>query len=185
MSNFNIATRYATALMNLASEKKILSEVFSDMELVRIGISSSKEFKAVLKSPVIKSDQKEEILKQIFGEKISSSSSEFLQFVIKKNRENFLLNILMRFKDLYNNKVNRVEAQVVSSIELSDDQKRTLQIFLKEYTQKEVLTSYLVDDSIIGGFIVRINDTVLDSSVKQQLNKLRKRLLQQKNLVLN
>lgn len=185
MSSFNIATRYATALMNLASEKNILPEVFADMELVRSGISSSKELKAVLKSPVIKSDQKEEILKQIFEEKISSSSSEFLQFVIKKNRENFLLNILMRFRDLYNNKVNRVEAQVVSSIELSDDQKSTLQISLEKYTQKKVLSSYLVDYSIIGGFIVRINDTVLDSSVKQQLNKLRKRLLQQTNLVLN
>lgn len=185
MSSFNIATRYATALMNLASEKGILSEIFADMELVRSGISSSKELKVMLKSPIIKLDQKKEVLRQIFEDKITKVSSEFIQFVITKNRENFLYDILLRFKDLYNDKINRVEAKVVSSIELSDNQKRILQTSLEDFTKKEVISTYSIDDSIIGGFIVRINDTVLDSSVKQQLSKLRKKLLQQSNLVLN
>lgn len=185
MSSYNIATRYATALMNIASEKEILTEVSYDMELVREGISSSKDLKVMLKSPIIKMAQKEEVLRQIFQKKINVVSSEFIQFVITKNRENLLFDILLRFKDLYNNKINRVEAKVVSSVELSDGQKNILQKSLEEYTKMEVVSFYSVDESIIGGFIVKINDTVLDSSVKQQLRKLRKNLLQQANLVVN
>ena len=183
MSSYNIATRYANALMELAAEKSILKQVAEDMELVFNGIVYSKELRTILKSPVIKTEKKEVILNEIFKNKISDVSTKFIQFVVKKNREDQIYNILKRFRDLYFIKVNRVEAQVTSSVELSGSQKNQLQSSLEQYTQKNVASVYSTDESLIGGFIVKINDTVLDASVKQQLNKLRKKLFEQQNVV--
>jgi len=185
MSSYNIATRYANALMQLATEKEILEQVSNDMEIIYDGISSSKELRTILKSPVIKTDKKQSILTKIFDNKISDVSSEFIQFILKKNREELIHEIIKRFRELYNLKINRVEAEVISSIELTEQQKKELHSSLIAYTQKEVLLNFSLDESLIGGFIVKINDTVLDSSVKQQLGKLRKKLFEQQHLVVN
>lgn len=185
MSSYNIATRYANALMELATEKNVLKQVADDMELVFNGIASSKELRTILKSPVIKTEKKEAILNAIFNSKIGDVSANFIQFVVKKNRGNLIYDILKRFKELYYLRINRVEAQVVSSVELTEQQKDQLRKSLEQYTQKDVTSLFSIDDSIIGGFIVKINDTLLDASIKQQLNKLRKKLLEQQNIVLN
>lgn len=185
MSSYNIATRYANALMELATENNVLKQVADDMELVFNGIASSKELRTILKSPVIKTEKKEAILNDIFKSKIGDVSTNFLQFVVKKNRENFIYDILKRFKELYYLRINRVEAKVLSSVELTELQKDQLQSSLEQYTKKDVTSVFSIDDSIIGGFVVKINDTVLDASIKQQLNKLRKKLFEQQNIVLN
>ena len=69
MSSYNISTRYANALMALATEKNILKEVADDMQLVFNGIAGSKELRTILKSPVINPEKKEAILNSIFKEK--------------------------------------------------------------------------------------------------------------------
>ncbi|MEN8192396.1 MAG: ATP synthase F1 subunit delta [Bacteroidota bacterium] len=185
MSSFNIATRYANALMVLASEKDELQSISQDMELILSGIISSKELRAILKSPVIKTEKKQDILNQIFQEKINGISASFIEFVVKKKREDILVDILRRFKELYNQKVGRVEAQVVSTVNLSNEQKQQLHESLEEYTKKDVTSIYSTDEALIGGFIVKINDTILDASVRHQLKKLKKQLLEQQNLIVN
>lgn len=185
MSSYNIATRYANALMELATEKNVLKQVADDMELVFNGIANSKELRTILKSPIVKTEKKEAILNDIFKSKIGDVSVNFIQFVVKKNRENLIYDILKRFKELYYLKINHVEAKVISSVELTEQQKNKLQNSLEQYTQKDVTPIFSIDDSIIGGFVVKINDTVLDASIKQQLNKLRKKLFEQENIVLN
>ncbi len=185
MSSYNISTRYANALMELATEKNILEQVADDMQLVFNGIASSKELRTILKSPVISPEKKEAILNGIFQDKIGDVSNNFIQFIVKKNREDIIYDILKRFKELYNIKTNRVEAYIKSSVELTDEQKKQLQSSLEKFTKKEVIPFYSIDESIIGGFVVKINDTVLDSSIKQQLNRLRKKLFEQNDIILN
>lgn len=185
MSSYNIATRYANALMELASEKDILNQVANDMQMVFNGIAGSKELRTILKSPVIRPEKKETILNEIFKDKVGDVSNSFIQFIVKKNREDIIYDILKRFKELYNVKINRVEAYIKSSVELTEEQKKQLQSSLEEFTEKEVMPFYSIDESIIGGFVVKINDTVLDSSVKQQLNRLRKKLFEQNDIILN
>ncbi|NOX64444.1 MAG: ATP synthase F1 subunit delta [Chlorobi bacterium] len=185
MSNYNIATRYANALMELASEKDILDQVADDMQMVFNGIAGSKELRTILKSPVIRPEKKETILNEIFKDKVGDVSNSFIQFIVKKNREDVIYDILKRFKELYNIKINRVEAYIKSCVELTEAQKKQLQSSLEEFTKKEVMPFYSIDESLIGGFVVKINDTVLDSSIKQQLNRLRKKLFEQNDIILN
>ena len=185
MSSYNIATRYANALMELATEKNVLKQVADDMELVFNGIAYSKELRTILKSPVIKTEKKEAILNEIFNSRIGDISTSFIQFIVEKNREDLIYDILKRFKELYYLRINRVEAKITSSVELTEQQMDQLQSSLEKYTQKDVTSIFAIDDSIIGGFVVKINDTVLDASIKQQLNKLRKKLFEQQSIALN
>lgn len=177
MSNFNISTRYANAFMEFADEKNSLEQVSNDMILLEDTLSKSKELKVVLKSPVINKDKKGLIIKEIFAEKVDKVTLDFLLFVNNKNRENILFDIAKRYNEIRNIKLNRVEAEIVSSIKFSDKQKNVLQKQLEELSNKKVIPNFKTDKSLIGGFTVKINDTVIDASVKQQLKKIRKSLV--------
>lgn len=179
MSNFNISTRYANALIDFAEEKNALEQVSEDMIFVEKILSDSKDLKIVLKSPIINKEKKRKILQEIFTDKVNKVSLEFILFVNSKSRESILHDISKRYNAIRNVKLNRVEAKIVSTIEFSDEQKNNLQKQLVEFSNKEVIPTFHTDESLIGGFTVKINDTVIDASVKQQLKKLRK------NLVLN
>ncbi len=102
---------------------------------------------------------------------------DFVFFVNRKNRESILFDISKRYNEIRNNQLNRINAEVVSTVDFSDEQKSSLQKQLNEFSQKDVISTYKIDESLIGGFTVRMNDTVIDASVKQQLNKLRKILV--------
>jgi len=177
MSSFNISTRYANAIMELAKEKNLLEQVSEDMINLEKSLADSKDLKVVLKSPIINKDKKAAILNEIFSGKVESLTLQFIQFVNEKNRENILLDIVRRFIAIRDVTLNRAKAEIVSSVELSDDQKIKILEQLKLFSQKEILPSYKLDESLIGGFKVKINDTVIDSSVKQKLVKLRKNLV--------
>lgn len=177
MSSFNISTRYANALMEFADENKSLEQVSKDMLMLENALFNSKELKATLKSPIINKEKKEVIIKEIFANKVGKITLEFLLFINKKDRENILLDIAKRFNEIRNIKLNRVEAEIVSAIEFSEQQKNLLHKQLTKIYDKEVIPSFTTDESLIGGFTVKINDTVIDSSVKQQLKKLRKSLV--------
>ena len=177
MSSFNISTRYANALAEFAEEKNSLEQVADDMLLLEETLSNSKELRVVLKSPVINKEQKESVLKAIFSDKVNKVTMDFILFVNNKNRENFLFDITKRFNQIRNDKLNRVEAEIISTVDFSEEQKSNLQKQLTEFSKKEVIPTFKIDESLIGGFTVKINDTVIDASVKQQLNKLRKSLV--------
>jgi len=182
MSNYNISTRYANALMNFAEENNNLEQVSLDMELVSKTLEQSKELRAVLRSPIISENKKVLILKGIFEGKIGSDSENFFQFVVGKNRAEILLDILLRFNELYNLKKGRVKAAVTSSIELSENQKKEFIKSLEKFTNKEVIGKFLLDESIIGGFVIKIDDTVVDSSIKNQLKNLRNKFFEQSSV---
>ena len=176
MSSFNISTRYAKAFMEFAEGKNSLEQASDDMMMLEDTLFKSKDLKVVLKSPVINKDKKESIIKEIFAEKVNALTLDFLLFVNTKNRGDLLLDIAKRYNEIRNIKLNRVEAEVVSSIDFSDEQKNMMLQQLKELSKMEVIPSFKKDESLIGGFTVKINDTVIDASVKQQLKKLRKSL---------
>jgi F-type H+-transporting ATPase subunit delta len=177
MSSFNISTTYAKALTEFDEGKNLLEQVADDMVMLENTLSISKDLKVVLKSPIINKDKKASIIEEIFAEKVNKATLEFLLFVNSKNRENILLDIAKRFNEIRNVVLNRVEAEIVSSINFSDDQKNRLQKQLEEYSQKEIIPKFKTDESLIGGFTIKMNDTVIDASVKQQLKRLRKSLV--------
>lgn len=175
MSVYRISYRYANSLMQLAEEKKIFKKVTDDAELIFNTLNSSKELRSVLKSHVVKLNDKKSLLQKIFEKKISNETASFINFVVEKNREDILFDIFKEFIALADKKNGIVKAKVVSASDLNDQLKQKMIDDLSKKTNKKVSANYNVDTDLIGGFIVRIEDTVYDASVKHQLNLLRKK----------
>ncbi len=169
MSEFTVSTRYANSFLGLAEEKYNLDEIASDIKIVYNTFASSKELQRILKNPVVKADKKESILEEIFASEITSTSLNFLKFILNKNREELLFDITKRFLELYDQKLGVVNANITSAVELTEAHKSEIKEKLEKYTNKVVRTKYSVDNNIIGGFLVRIGDTVLDASISHQL----------------
>lgn len=185
MSNINITSRYAKALLVLAEEKKIFEEVAEDINLVYKTFSESKELRAVMASPVLRKDKKAEILKIIFQDKLRNDVFNFILFVVDKNREEFLYDIVKRFLEMYDHKMGIVSANVTASVSLNDTQLQQLSEGLQKFTGKKIKISSKESKDLIGGFIVRIGDTVIDASVDHQLELLRKEFLAEQSIATN
>lgn len=179
MSVFRISYRYANSLMLLAEEKNIFKKISDDADLIFNTLNASKELRAVLKSPVVKSTDKKALLEKIFQNKINNDTESFINFVVEKNREDILFDIFKEFLALVDKKNGVVKAKVVSAIDLNDQIKQKMVGDLEKKTNKKISANYHVDPNMIGGFIVRIEDTVYDASVKNQLNLLRKSFSQE------
>lgn len=175
MSVFRVSYRYANSLMLLAEEKNIFQEIAKDADLIFNTINNSKELKIILKSPVIKTELKKKLLNEIFSNKISSETLSFIDFVIQKNREDILLEIFKEFLVLCDKKNKILRAKVKTAVELDESLKSKLTSKLESRTNQKIIANYLLDQKIIGGFVVEIDDQVYDASVKHQLTQLRKK----------
>lgn len=185
MGVFSITNRYASALLKQVEDANKFDEVSNDLQLIYDTLESSKELRVALKSPVINEEKKKSILKELFGSKIDKESANFLDFVVKKNREDILFEIVQRCLELRDEKMNIIPAKVSTAVELSDAEKKIFKISLERYSNKNVRITFDVDPALIGGFLVRLKDKMLDASVVQQLKLLRKRLVKADQTLVN
>jgi F-type H+-transporting ATPase subunit delta len=177
MSISKVANRYADSFLSDVIEKGIVDEVSNDVNLLLNSINSSAELKRLLISPVIKSELKKTVLKEIFSNKISSHSIKFLDFVVDKKREDILLNILNRFNELKDNYLGIVRLEVKTAFTLNDELKELLLKKFENIFNKKIEANFIIDENLIGGFKVKYNDTVYDASISHQLEKLKQNLI--------
>ena len=145
-----------------------------DLNTVLNVINSSKDFKITMLNPSISLQIKYEILDEIFKKELSEKVLNFIKILVEKNRFNEFEQIVQAYSDEVdqNNNIKRVE--IVSAVELSDNQKQKAIEKLEARLQKRVKVGWTVDTSIIGGLIIKIDDDVIDTSLKNKLDKLSK-----------
>lgn len=145
-----------------------------DLNTVLDVINSSKDFKITMLNPSISLQIKYEILDEIFKKELSEKVLNFIKILVEKNRFNEFEQIVQAYSDEVdqNNNIKRVE--IVSAVELSDNQKQKAIEKLEARLQKTVKVGWTVDTSIIGGLIIKIDDDVIDTSLKNKLDKLSK-----------
>jgi len=170
------ATRYAKSLMDLALESNQLDTVRSDMKTVEQLCDENREFSLFLKSPIIKTDKKLEVLKNIFEGKISSLTLSFLNLITSKNREAFIKEIALAFDEQYKTNKNIFTAVVTSARGLDAKSKETVLDLIKSQLKGEVELVEKVDAGTIGGFILKIGDRQIDKTVARQLSNMKKEL---------
>ncbi len=178
MAETKVSTRYANSLLDLISEKNNLNDISRDMQLVHSAIRSSNQLKKLLESPVVRAEMKRSILSEIFKNKISSDSLDFIKFVVDKNREDILDSIIEKFLELRDEKLGLVRVEVKTSFDFTEEQKEKLRKRLENILNKKAHLNFIVDKTIVGGFIAKVGDTVFDASIKHQLELLRKEFLQ-------
>ncbi|MFN7911971.1 MAG: ATP synthase F1 subunit delta [Bacteroidota bacterium] len=170
----SVASRYAKSLIDLAIETKQLEEVRKDMQLIKSVCQSNGDFVNLLESPIVKTDKKMAIFKTIFEGKISATTQSFLNVIAVKKREGYIDDMANAFDDLYKQQLNITTVKVESAVKLDDASKQQLLNLVKIKVTGQIELVEKVNPELIGGFIITINDTQIDQSVRTKLNQLRK-----------
>jgi len=177
MAEVRLASRYAKALIDLAKEKSALERIKADAQNILDLINSNRDFELMLKSPVIKSDRKKAIIDRLFAGNLDKEIHSFMHIIIRKRREPFLKDILQSFMRLYNIEKGITKATVFSAIPLDAGLLSRIQKMLEEKIDSTVVIDSKVDEKLIGGFILRYDDKLIDRSIASQLNDLQKHLV--------
>lgn len=170
------ATRYAKSLMDLAVESNQLDAVRKDMKAIEQVCSSNREFELFLKSPVIKTDKKQQVIKAVFEGKISALTLSFLNLITSKHRESYIPEIAGAFDEQYKINRNIFTAVVTSAKGLDAASREKVMELLRSQMKGEVELEEKVNPNTIGGFILKIGDRQVDRTVARQLSNLKKEL---------
>ena len=175
MTYSRAARRYAQALMDVAEDNKIIDRIVADLESLQQVVQESREFRAFLKSPVIKKDKKRGVLTAMFKPSVDAATMDFLMLLCDKGREDLLPQIIEQFLSLRDEKLGLVSVEVKAATGLTDEQRAILRQRFEQLTKKKVRIHMSIDKQLKGGFVVKVGDTVFDGSVRRQLELLRKR----------
>tara|TARA_B100002051_G_scaffold117059_1_gene111326 strand:- start:308 stop:865 length:558 start_codon:yes stop_codon:yes gene_type:complete len=169
-----ISDRYASALYDLASEKKLVDVVLDDLLFIQSMIKNNKDLKLVIKSPLIKSNDKLEILQNILKSKNPNElSSTFLKVLSKNKRFQKTVDIISQFKNINAQKRGDVLADITSAEKLSNEQQDNIKEQLRKILGDKLSLSYKVDEQIIGGLIIKVGSKMIDTSLSNKINKLK------------
>ncbi|MDX5346523.1 MAG: ATP synthase F1 subunit delta [Hymenobacteraceae bacterium] len=173
MSELRVASRYAKSLIDLASEKGELENINQDMLLFLNTLKNNSEFKLLLKNQIVKSDKKLAILHAVFEGKVSKMTMMFFDIITRKGRENVLDFIATEFQSQYNLKKGIQKAKIITAVPLTPQLRNDFSQLVASQTGKLVQLEESVDASIIGGFVLKVGDKQIDSSVQNSIRKLR------------
>ncbi len=177
MSETRVASPYAKALIDLSIEQKNLEVILSDIKDFLANIKRNPQLDVMLKSPVIKGQDKIAILKKVFGKNYQKSTMDFFELIITKNRAYYLDVIAKIFIEQYNTFNNIMQATVKTAQTIDDKLKEEIKQFIEKYMGKKVELKSIVDPKLIGGLMIQMDDKLFDASISGKLNKLKQDLL--------
>lgn len=171
-----VASRYASSLMELATEMNKLDEVRADMKAIEQLCAQSHDFDLFLQSPIIKTDKKIAVIDSVFSGKVSVLALSFLKLITKKHREGIIKEIASAFDEQYKTNKNIFTAVVTSAHGLDKNTRNKVLDLLKSQMNGEVELVEKTDPSAIGGFVLKIGDKQIDKTVARQLSDIKKHL---------
>lgn len=175
MNNPRLAQRYAKSLIDLAVEMNQLEQVHNDVLYFKRIIKSSREFLAMLESPVINADKKVSIISAIAGGNISRITDAFIKLLCRKNREDNLPGIITSFIRQYNVKKGIHTATLTTAMPVGDAVLQEFETRIKNSTHVPHLNlETKVDDRLIGGFVLEMEGKLIDASILRDLNDVKK-----------
>lgn len=174
MSEQRAASRYAKSILDLAQERGNLPQVKEDMDLFAKTLEQNRDLRLLLRNPIVKHDKKLAILRAIFGGKVSEVTEKFFTIITQHNRESALEWVATEFQSQYESLRGIQVAQVTTAQPLTPALREEVTQLVRRQTGLESITlTEKVDESLIGGFVLRIGDQQIDDSVRNRLRKLR------------
>lgn len=175
MKSSKVASRYAKSLLEIAIEQKNIDSVLGDMMFLLEINNQSKDLELLIQSPIVKADKKIEIFEKIF-EQFEEVSKSFVRLITKNGRENLLPEIAISFDALVKEHKGIVPVTLISAKKLDDQTKKSILDKVSSSVEGTIEVNEILDESLIGGFVVRMGDTQIDASISSQFNNLKQRL---------
>jgi len=170
-----IAGRYAKSILDISIENGELDTVYADMQWLSTTIGAHRDLANVLRSPIIKSAVKNKIMKAVTAGKISKITDTFIQLLIRKSRESVLPEITSAFIDQYkaHNQIRQVS--ITTAQPLTETLRASFLVQLKkEKGFEKIELKEIVDEKIVGGYILQVGDKLIDVSIAYDLRAITK-----------
>ena len=173
-----VGATYGEALFELAVEEGREEELMNEVILLRELLSENPDFGKLMNHPKVLKEDKLEVLEAVFKGRVSEELVGFLHLIVSKDRYGEIDSIL----DYFINEVKQVKgigvAYVATALDLSEAKKKEVEqklLSTTSFTRMEM--HYQVDESLIGGMVIRIGDRVVDSSIRTRLYEMKKELM--------
>ena len=177
MDNGKISVRYARALFQLAQQQDCEEVVYNGLtRFAHNYLLAITQFNEVLADPILAREEKVKLIEMAVGEPLHDCLKQFITFVANQKREDKMFLIAMKFMEMYRAKHNILSTQVTTATELSEETYDKIKAFIKQTFNAEAEMDVKIDPSLIGGFILDIENTRMDASVAGQLNTLKNKL---------
>ena len=173
MAGARAAIRYAKAVLSLASDRNTADVVNAEMKLIANTIAESKDLSDALQSPVISASVKKSVLLEVF-KNADKTTLGLIDTLIVNNRIAILADVAKKYNQLFDESRGIQVATVTTAIPLTDALKQKVLAKAKELTGKDIEVQSIVDESILGGFILRVGDIQYNASIANQLSKLKR-----------
>ncbi len=172
MSDFTTAARpYANAVYDTAHENNALDS-WSDALANLANVISDSQMSELLDNPELGRVQKGELVIQVLGDKLTQQQQNLVKLMAENGRLKLMPDVVAQFEVARAKAENKIEAEVISAFELSAEQINELVNTLKNKLGCDITLTTTVDESLIGGVIIKAGDTIIDASMKSQLDSL-------------
>lgn len=174
MRNLIVAKRYAKALFAVGKEDNVLDDFSQALNSLAFLFEAQPEVPDALTNPLYPLDVRTKVMAGIAKVmKVSEVMTRFLDLLVQKKRAAVVPDIAVAFQEMVDEDRNVAQGSVISATKLSKGLQDKVQTALEKITGKQVVLSAEVDPSIIGGFVAKVGDLVMDGSIKSQLTGLR------------
>ena len=173
------AERYSLALFELSEESNLLSQIEIQSSSMLDLINQNNDFCNLIKDPTIKQEDLSKIINQIAeNNKFDKLFKNFLNFLIQKRRFFFIERILKSFIETCSRKRGELKAELKSAKDLSSDEiTKITEVLTKNFSSK-IKLNYKHDESLIGGLIVQVGSTMVDTSIKNKLQQIENKMIE-------
>ncbi len=173
------AERYSLALFELSEENNILGKVEDQSLIILNLINQSQDFSDFIKDPTFKKDDLLKVINKISeNNNFENLFKNFLCFLIEKRRFFFVERILKSFIEICSKKRGELKAELKSAKELSHDEIKKITEELTKNFSSKIKLNYKHDSSLIGGLVVQVGSTMVDTSIKSKLQQIENRMIE-------
>ena len=173
------ANRYSLALFELASESNSLIQIEKNSSAMLNLISKNKDFNNLIKDPTLSRKTLIEIINKISENfKLETLFKNFLSFLITKRRFFYLEQILSSFNETCSEKRGEIKAEIKSAKQLTQDEIDMITDELSNNFKSKIKLNYKLDQSLIGGLVVQVGSTMIDTSIKNKLQQIESRMIE-------
>ncbi len=172
MTDFTTAARpYANAVYDTAAESNSLDS-WGDALTNLAAVVSDAQLNKLLDSPDLGKAEKGELIIKVLGDNLTDKQQNLVKLMAENNRLKLLPDVLEQFEVARAKAENKIEAEVISAFELTAEQTSELVNTLKNKLGSDVTITTSIDESLIGGVVIKAGDTIIDASMKSQLDSL-------------
>ncbi len=173
------AERYSLALFELSEENNLLSQIEDQSSSILNLIEQSEDFSNLIKDPTTSQEDLLKVINTISeNNKFESLLKNFLSFLIQKRRFFFIERILKSFIEICSRKRGELKAELKSAKELSNEEITKITEELTKNFSSKIKLNYKHDESLIGGLVVQVGSTMVDTSIKNKLQQIENRMIE-------